>query len=336
MPRKRQGVTFHGPYQHRERWRLLRRAPGETDQWVSFADQAEAIAYLAEAKRRIEGRRVSEAIDAYVASMGRRGCAVESLTFTRNRLRAAAPHGDDLLTEITPARAKALLAAVEGAVATRRETLKAARRWWRWLVAEGWARGAPWNGLVVEGVRSRGKRQLGLDDSRTLYQWSMAGAAEEPKRLAIVMAMLGCGASEVVGIVKRDLDDGGRVVHVRGTKTVFRPRRIRVPDDVAEALVAMAAPLGPDDRLWPFTRHWLTSVLGRACDTLRLPHVCPHALRGGAATWTAHGTGDARIVGQLLGHGPDSPISERHYIAPGTIAEHESENFLRLLKGGRG
>jgi len=278
---------------------------------------------------------VSEAIDAYVASLvALRPRSKETLVFTRNRLKAAAPDPDEMLAAITPARTKVLLGAVEGTVATRRETLKAARRWWRWLVAEGWARGAPWDGLAVDGVRSRGKRQLGLDDSRTLYQWCLS--TDRREGLAIALAMLGCSASEVVGVVKRDLDDGGRVVHARGTKTVFRSRPIRVPDEVAAALVAAARDLGPEDRLWPYTRHWLGQALDRACKTLGLPHACPHALRGGAATWTAQATGDARLVGQLLGHGPRSKVAEAHYIAPGTIADHQAGNYLRVLTGGRG
>jgi integrase len=333
--RQRQGVVLHGPYKHRSKWRVLRRAPGEPDQWTSFDDEAEARRFVDEARRRLEGRRVSEAIKAYVQSMEDRDAAEESLTFTRNRLRAAAPDPDELLSAITPARAKKLLAEVKGTVATRRETLKAARRWWRWLVAEGWTRGAPWDGLVVEGVRNRGKQQLGLDDSRTLYRWCLDGAAERPEGLAIVLAMLGCSASEIVGLVKRDLDDGGRVVHARGTKTVFRARRIQVPDEVGEALVAFADALEPDQRLWPFSRHWIGALLKRVCLELGLPHACPHALRGGAATWTAQATGDARLVGQLLGHGPRSRVAEAAYIAPGTIASHQADQYFKVLRGGR-
>lgn len=335
MPRRKQGVNLHGPYKHRDRWRVLRRAPGDADKWVSFETEAKAAAYLEEARRHIEGRRVSEAIKVYVESMKARGCAAESLIFATNRLKAAAPKPDELLSSITPARARALLEAVKGSVATRRETLKSARRWWRWLVEQGWARGAPWDGLSVPGQRSRGKMQLTGEEAQRLAGYCFAAAT--PGAIALMVALLlGLRRNEITGLTGRDVDQGGRLLWVRGTKTANAMRRLEVPDILARHLSAFAKTAGQLGPLFGVTyRTWMRDQAHKACDAAGVPRVCPHGLRGTFATLATSAGAAAHLVAASLGHGNSIAVAEAHYIRPEATRTAATGRVLSVLAGGR-
>lgn len=334
MPRKRQGVTFNGPYPHRAKWRVLRRATGAPDQWISCETEEEGRRLIADAKRAIEGRRVSEAIDAYVARLATR-CADETLAFTRNRLRAAAPNPDEVLAAITPARAKALLAKVEGSVATRRETLKAARRWWRWLVAEGWTRGAPWDGLAVEGTRGKGKPQLGEDEARALLDHCLANPT--PANISVATALLmALRRNEITGLIGRDVDRGGQVLVIRGTKTKNAKRRAEVPDVLVPHLRALAEQSGALGLLFGVvSKDWLRIRVRIACRAAGVPVVCPHGLRGTWSTIATNAGAAAHLVAAQLGHGHKTAIAERHYIRPEATQAAATERVLSVIAGGR-
>jgi integrase len=338
MPRKKQGVTLHGPYRHRDRWRVLRRAPGDPDKWVSFDTEVEANTFLTEARRRLEGWRVSEAITAYVASMKRRDCAKESLTFARNRLRSLARDQDELLASITPARARVLLDRVEGSVATRRETLKLARRWWAWLVGEGWARGAPWDGLQVLGVRGRGKAQLTGQEAARLAAWCIAAVPTKPRKLGVLLAlMMGLRRNEIVHLCGRDIDMAGTVLWVRGTKTANAMRRLEVPAILAPLLLDLAEKVGPGGHLFGHTaKSWMREHIHGACDAAGVPRVSPHGLRGTFATLATSAGAAAHAVAEALGHGTDTAIAERHYIQAGASQAAAAARVLTVIAGGKG
>jgi integrase len=336
MPRKKQGVSLHGPYRHRDRWRVLRRAPGDPDKWASFDTEEEANAYLEEARRRIEGRRVSEAVAAYVASMEQRNCAAESLTFVRNRLRALVPDQDELLAAITPARARTLLEGVKGSVATRRETLKLAHRWWGWLVGEGWARGAPWAGLAVMGKPNKGKEQLTGEEAAKLSTWCLAAAPSRPRAVGVLLAlMMGLRRNEIAKLRGRDVDLGGRVLIVRGTKTVNAMRRLEAPGILAPLLAELAGKVGSTGYLFGAPNHWLRDTVQSACYFAGVPRVSPHGLRGTFATLATSAGAAAHVVAQALGHGRDTAVAERHYIQPAATHAAASGRVLSVLAGGK-
>jgi integrase len=334
MPRKRQGVSLCGPYRHRAKWRVLRRAPGEADQWVSYDSEEEARADIARARRALEATRVSQAIDAYVASMKARGCAEESLTFARNRLRALATDADEAVDAIRPARARAMLDQVAGSVATRRETLKLARRWWRWLVEQGWARGMPFDGLRVEGVRNRGKAQLTGQEAARLTEYCLEVGGRGPIAVLVALAM-GMRRNEVTGIVGRDVDVGGTILWVRGTKTANARRRLEVPSFLAPILVELAKQAGPLGPIFGVThRDWLRKQVLQACAAAGVPAVCPHGLRGTFATLATSAGAAAHLVAQALGQG-GTAVTERHYIRQEATRAVASGRVLSVIAGGR-
>lgn len=337
MPRKRQGISLYGPYKHRDRWRVLRRAPSEPDQWVPFDTEEEGRAYVAEARRRLEGRRVSEAATAYVESMKRRGCADESIAFTEGCFKRLFQKDDELVTSITAARARALVDALAGSVATRRETLKLARRWWRWMSQQGWVRGVPFDLLTIEGVRRRGKPQLTGDEAARLFDWCIARAHTSRGAVAVMAVLLmGMRRNEVRGIAGRDVDRGGSLLWVRGTKTENAMRRLEVPDVLAPHLARLAADAGAGEPVFgAVSKVWLARQIRVACDGAGVPVVAPHGLRGTFATLATTAGATSHLVAQSLGHGNSTRIAEAHYIRREASQTAATGRVLGVISGGR-
>lgn len=140
----------------------------------------------------------------------------------------------------------------------------------------------------------------------------------EPKRRAVVAFLLATGAtypSEVVNLVKGDVDKKRWMVRIRGTKRETRARVVPVVS-FARPWLELALPYIPFER-WTNVRR----DLHKACDEARIARCSPNDLRRSVATLMRARGVEPSLLGAFLGHG-DSRMAERVYgrLAPEQLA----------------
>lgn len=326
MPRKER---VNGPYRHRNKWRVIYVSAAGTQDAHSFATQGEAerAAEAMRAELRVTALTVGEALEMYESYLARRGNKSGSIATTLHRLRSMLPL-DDEVSGYTRKSAELRYAQLAGSgvsVDTHRNTLNQCRTFWRWLEREGHVRGNPWLDVEPVGRRRRGKEQLTIDEARRLVSYSVD--RRDVGSTACLMA-LACGlrAGEICALRRRDIDDGGRVLWVRGTKTASARRRVAIPGPVGEGL-GERLPVG-------VSRHVLLDAAQRTMREAGVTVVTLHGLRGTHATLAASVGQTPLAVAQALGHA-GTGVTERHYIKPGTVDAVRQETVLRVIAGGK-
>lgn len=344
----------YGPYRHRNRWRVeFVGADGQRAR-QSFETEGEAAAFAAEERARLEGLQVSDAIAAYLEDGRARELRASTLASTGHRLRTLlqADRGrtGGLLADVTPARARALLAAMgEGdrprSVAYRRGTLAEAGTFARWCVARKLLRADPFAGLKVLGRVRTGKPQHTIDQARAFGATclELVNASDEAALAVLLLLVEGCRASEVTDRVVGDVDDGGAILWITRAKTPRGRRNLEVPPYLQGALLALchdehgrrrpdAEPIFGADRDEPVDRQWLYYHVGRICRLAKVPEVCPQSLRGLHATLATQRNRTSHDVAAALGH-TSAVVTHRHYIDPGATASAANARVLAVLAG---
>jgi integrase len=347
----RRSEHVYGPYKHGERWRLVL-ATGDGGRSVeSFASEGECVEAIAAYRARIAGLQVSEAIVEFLDATRARGLAEGSVVTTGYRLRAVLQVDTrkgttgGLVADLTPVRARRLLAGYKAAVDTRKGSLASCRAFGAFCVERGYLRTDPFAGCKVEGRKRRGKVQLSIDEGRVFFARALELAnGGDVAALGVLLCLtFGCRASEIADRVVRDLDDRGRVLSIPHGKTASARRRLAVPPVLQPAINRAIAPDGrrrrPTDPLLPRdglppTRHWLRYHVRRICRMAGVTDVCTHSLRGLAATAATVAQEGAAAVAGLLGHASPT-VTERHYLAPGTAAAARAARSFGVLAGGR-
>jgi integrase len=295
---------------------------------VSFETEREASKYVDQARKVIDGLTLGDAVTEYLtarAAPSSAGRALRGSTLKLERWRLVAilrlTESDRPLSGLTRAVAKHLfdLRAAEVKPDTLVGELATVGRACRWWVAKGRLPSDPFEGCVVLGDRSAGKPQLRVDEARRFLDAALREGS--PEGLACALALLtGMRASEVTGLVVRDIDDGGRIIWiednaVRRLKTARSRKRLEVPGVLVDLLVRQCEGKGPEDRLWGnVDRHWLGRNVPRLCKVSGVPKVSPHGLRGTWAT-LAVAAMPTEAVAATLRNLPE--VSRTAYIAPG-------------------
>ena len=154
---------------------------------------------------------------------------------------------------------------------------------------------------------------------------------------AVTMVVTGCRPGEVLALRSRDVNDGGTILHVRGTKTKAAKRSI--PIDPAFQPILMGAALGKesDALLFDFQpererankdegkakRDALLRRVRSLCKAAGVQRVVSHSLRGLNATLRlTRGARDESIT-KALGH-VDISTTRRSYFAPGIAEKTEA------------
>lgn len=345
------GSRIHGPYRYRSRWRLVLVVEEGSRRDLTFATEAEAAEYKAEALRQLEGRTVSEAIAAYLADKRRRGRKdgkpIRESTITTLRFRLDAIHGAAVkLDELTGRRCQSLYDTRTRCTHadTHRNELTAAKAFGAWCVKQGWLPrgGNPWAGVEPIGGRQRGKEQLRFDEARTLRDVALARAKDgDVAAVAVLCALLlGMRSEEITSRIVRDVDDDGRLLWVPWSKTDAGRRVLEVPADLQPLLRALtvdqapAAPLFRPARVPKSWRDWLGYHVERLCLAAGVPVVCPHSLRGSHATIATEFGQTAHAVAAALGHASPT-VTQAHYTRPEATERAARRRALKVLAGGR-
>jgi integrase len=329
----------HGPYAHRNKWRVVVVAANGKITRRVFETEQEARDAVEEARTAIGHRSVGEAVREYLDWLASRGRRESTRTTARYRLLAffRLVDGDYPIRSLTPARARELYArrCTETRPDTHRGELALATSLARREVSLGHLPADPFAGIEPQGQRSAGKDQLRLDEAQRFL--SAALRETSPAATACALALLtGARASEVTDRLVRDVDARGALLWIPTAKTRAGVRQLAIPELLRGRVLALVAGRPPTDRLWgDVTRHWLGHHVRRLCRAEGIPVVSPHGLRGLNATLRVLSGEATDRVAQLLGQaGPE--VTRRHYLAPGVEAGLNSARIADLLLNQRG
>lgn len=345
MGRPRKGARVLGPYAHRGGWHLI--LVGEDGEKVDsyFASEEEAWRVRAAAERQLNDAgnvTVSEVLDKYETYMrDEKGNKEASVKQTSRKLRQFFPR-DLLLSTLSPQRAQALYDAYRArkkkngdpiAVDHHRNVLAEAKTFAGWCVKKKFLRANPFDGVEGVGKRRKGKLQHTRDESRKFLGAARAEAdrGKEMGIAAMVALLMGERASEILNRQVRDLDDGGRLLIVKDTKTKAGERTLEVPELLRPYMLKLAEGKQPTDRLFRVrSRRWLLRCVKKICTLAGVPEICTHALRGTHATLaTEHGV-TGHVVAAALGH-ESVATTYGNYTNPSAIANARTRRAAHAL-----
>lgn len=240
---------------------------------------------------------------------------------------------DRSLSAVTGVVARKLYAARVKVVRadTHRNELKVAYTFFEHVIERGYRDSNPFEGIQPEGELSAGKEVLRVDDARKFlrYAWSEKSAESLAAMLILVMGMR---AGELLERERQDVDQDGSVLIVARSKTRAGVRRLVIPDFLRARFAARVGGLKAGEKIFPFSRYALHYHVKRLCGAAGVPIVCPHGLRGSAATNALEMGGTLRQVQLAMGHENDR-VTRDHYIAPGTVESAEARQRADLLGG---
>ena len=182
-----------------------------------------------------------------------------------------------------------------------------------------------------------------VDTARTRYLTTHEAVqlieACEPDFRQLVEAGLytGCRYGELIRLEVGDLNEVGRTIHVRFTKT-DRPRQVALTDQGFDHFRRMAAGRLKDGLMFIRSdgKPWGKSHQGRrlveACRQARLdPPISFHILRHTYGSWLAMSGVPLQVIAEALGHA-DTRITHRHYaaLAPSYVADTIRANLPTL------
>ena len=356
---RQNGERVHGPYRHRNRWRIFLTGSGGSQEAVSFPTEADAKRYKAALQKEIQGRTVTDAVMEHIVAMRERGLRSSTVqraeTHLRRFFKLDAEDGErtipfansgGILEDLRPRHCEELYSKMtkDVAVDTHRNALAAAKTFGAWCVKQGWIRTNPVEDVEAFGQRNRGKKQLRIDEARSFVDVALkkANAGDEAAVGVLTALLLGLRASEVTDRVVRDLDDNGRLLWIEFGKTKRSRRTLEVPLLLRPYLLALATDRQPDDQLIKRTplrtgkkadRYWLMRHMRDLCEEAEVPMVCLHSLRGLHATLATEAGATSHAVAGALGHSTPA-VTHAHYIDGSARRRANSKRVVNKLALG--
>jgi integrase len=323
---------IHGPYKHRNKYRIIGvRADGSRIR-ESFATYEEAAEAKAQALAALGVRSLGQAVNLYLDHLRSKGRRASTLKTSRARLVAflRLTESDTAVSDLTPDKAERLYRArISDGVKpdTHQNELSLARALCGFLVKTRWMASNPFQDVEPAGARNLGrdKDQLRLGEARRLLGACLEEASPEATAVAVCL-LTGARASEVTDRVCRDVDAEGTLLWITRAKTGAGNRPLTVADPViASRLATLTRDRGPQDPLWglsprdkePHDRHWLRYHVTRLSQKAGVPDVGPHGLRRSFATLARVSGTAAETVARELGQ-TSQAVTQRSYYAPGT------------------
>lgn len=334
-----------GPYSNGSKWRLIvREGKGRKSLIYETREQAESMrGKLLEALEDGSSRMIGDTIEEYMVYKRKRGCNDRSLRTVQDRLVRFLPV-DKPLKSITPKLAEGIYNADSErfAVATHHKSLREAKAFFSFCVREKYIPANPFADVQSIGKANAGKPQLRTDEAKKLSDFLLHEANNgDGRALALlVQVLLGLRSSEVLKLRKRDLDCGGRVLVIEGTKSKNARRTLELDAPVVRTLLLKRSEsLASDGLLFaregattPLSTTTLWKGLALYCRKAGVPSVCPHSLRGLHSSLAVKAGATSTYVAQALGHGSDA-ITLRHYIAPSAMDSARSARVAGVLLG---
>jgi integrase len=325
-----------------------------------FREREEAEEYQrlkTEAMQRLYGLTFAAAIDAYREHMKEMGNMESSYEETPRRLRLFFPL-ELRIAKLTEERAAELYREFAArtytvgprnaprqkaySVAHHRHTLAQAKTFLRWCVAKKWIKASPLERVDGVGAGNVGKPQLTGDEAQAWFGTALAMAEDgDQGALGCLLALtLALRNGDVRLRAVRDVDLGGTVLRITNGKTPKSNRPRKVPTELRPLLLQLAAGRSPLEPLFKtpaggfHTKSWLRCSAKRIAKKAGTPYVCPHGLKGTAASVAVEIGETAQNVTQYLSHTKQA-TGERHYMKPGALQDQQQEVALKVITGGK-
>lgn len=331
------------PQPHGRKWRVVHPDEQGRRTRTTFDSEREAQQFIDDfyaAAQGAYGATVAQSVDEYLASRRDAGLKAATVTTLAYRLKGmlGTTERDRLVRTLTPAIARRMFEARRTkrggrpSVDTQVGELVAVQGWASWCIERGYLKADPFAGIEVQGAKSRGKKQLRIDEARRFTEKALGQGSEAG--LAAAMALLmDLRASEIIERQVRDVDDGGRVLWIERAKTEAGNRHLEIPTVLRDALAARCAGRQPEDLLFPGrSRHWVGYHVRRLCEAAGVPVVCPHGLRG---THSSISVREVSIehVAAALGHSSPA-VTRRHYVDESAERVGKQRAMLKIMDGG--
>lgn len=150
-----------------------------------------------------------------------------------------------------------------------------------------------------------------------------------------MMALLmGMRTSEILHCTARDVDDRGRLLWIRVSKTTSGRRVLAIPAELRAHLLRIATGRHPLERLFPHRREWLYQCVHRICDRAGTPLICTHSLRGLHATLAIDAGVTPPAVASALGHA-SVRATLVSYADASTVAHARQRRVVSALRAGK-
>lgn len=340
------GPRAYGPYKHGDKWRVhfvSGRGGDRTTSYETFDTWGEADRCKSGATDEAQGISVADAIKAFLDTKRAQGRSPETISSYEARLGVLL---GDLLKR--PIRSVASRGAelYAGVLAGRKpdshqNLLKAGRIWAKFCVRQKWLKTNPFADVEPVGQRTYGadKERLTTDESRRLETWCLTHPADIGAALALGYLYLGTRNSELIKRNVRDVDDDGRVLWIRETKSKAGRRKLAIPDGLAEMLAARCEGRDGDAPIFAtrkgrMRRETARQHVRRVCQLAGVPVLPPQALR---RTWSslADETGLAPLaIARHLGHatGGAPRVTEQAYMQRGAVDQAKRARAQRAIR----
>jgi integrase len=338
----------HGPYQHGRQWRVHFVTGSGRDRsttYEAFASKADAQRCYDAATDEAQGLTVSAAIAEYLKVVRARGRAELTLVAYEGRLNLLlAVYLKRPLRSIQMRGPELYAATLEGrSTDGHQNLLTAGRLFGKWCVKQRWLRSNPFAEVEAVGQRTHGadKVRLSVDESRKLEAWCLAHPDDTGAVLTLGYLYLGTRSTELAAKRDvRDLDDGGRLLVIRRSKSRAGSRSLRIPDALADLLRGLCEGRAADAPIFVnhcgrrFTSDAALRRVKKICALAKVTVVPPQALRRTQAS-LAHAAGETALaVAAHLGHA-GTVVTERSYLERGAAEATRGKRAFEVLQGGK-
>jgi integrase len=341
---------IYGPYQHGDTWRLhyVRRGPDgkRTTEYTTHETRASADLELAGAHDEAKGITVKTAADALTAQMRAAGLAASTIETNEYRLAHffALPKNNDRPVRWLSKRGDEMYTAaqVERSADTHQAELALAKQVGALCVKKRWLKANPFADVEPIGKKTHGstKPRLRVDESRKLREYCLAEPGDQRRVITLAYLLLGARASELVKRDVRDLDDNGSLLWISRTKTVKGARRLAIPGELRDALIALVDgkkqtdPIFTKDNGTRATRRWAAYHVPAVCAEAKVPPLSPQAMRRTHSDLADEAGVSAIHIAAHLGQ--TSPaVTQRSYRDGNTVTAAKQERAFKVIAGGQ-
>ncbi|MFO0578660.1 MAG: tyrosine-type recombinase/integrase [Polyangia bacterium] len=361
QPKGRSSCRTRGPYQDRDRYRLV--FIEGSKRWSEIFDtRAAALS----AQRAFERRHalkdaltVQQFVDRYLEHHRLKGTKPDTVAHMESRFRtffsfasmtdrSVAGIDADEAREAYESHARRPKLKGEGLIsaATHQEDLKFIRRMFEWGVEEKLTAANPFASVRSVGRANKGKHQLSVDEATrwlTIARQMIEREGDVVALAAAVVAGTGGRNSEIMWRRVRDLDEGGTRLWVRKGKTPTSNRILAIPTMFVPYVAALAANRPPHALLFvpdeevnsrepckSAMRQRLVRKVKEICRLAGVDQVVPHSFRGLYATLGVCRTGDPDLIAAQLGHA-SSKVTTQNYIDSRVAGPAQQERIQARL-----
>jgi integrase len=339
---------IYGPYQHGELWRLhvvTGSGRGRKTTYRSYPTRDLAEAALAGARSQAQGATVKLAVEALIEKMREAGLADTTIETNEYRLHHffGLPKNANRPLRWIVNRGEELYAAarVDRSADTHQAELALAKQLGDLCLKKRWLRVNPFALVENVGRKTHGstKPRHGVDESRKLMSYCLERSDDQHCVITLAYLLLGTRASELVRRNKRDLDDRGRMIRINEAKTMKGIRRLILPDELREPLVALCERKKPTDPIFTrddgkrATRYWAYHHVKRICRAAGVTELTPQGLRRTQSDLATDAGATAQIVADHLGQ-TSIRVTDRSYRDKDVVAAAKQRRALQVLAGG--